>query len=78
MGVDADADGILTGCRNRTCVLENPASLAEPCNTSTHVLERSRTALAFSLAVAFVVTVPVNRAMIARGKGHAVVHEYHH
>ena len=30
--------------------------------------------LAFSLAVAFVVTVPVNRAMIARGKGHAVVH----
>ena len=34
--------------------------------------------LAFSLAVAFVVTVPVNRAMIARGKGHAVVHEYHH
>ena len=34
--------------------------------------------LAFSLAVAFVVTVPVNRAMIARGRGHAVVHEYHH
>ena len=35
-------------------------------------------ALAFSLVVAFVVTVPVNRAMIARGRGHAVVHEYHH
>jgi hypothetical protein len=34
--------------------------------------------LAFALAVAFVVTVPVNRALIARGKGHAVVHEYHH
>ena len=33
--------------------------------------------LAVSLAVAFVVTVPVNRALIARGKGHAVVHEYH-
>jgi hypothetical protein len=33
--------------------------------------------LAFSLAVAFVVTVPVNRALIRRGKGHAVVHEYH-
>ena len=30
-----------------------------------------------SLAVAFVITVPVNRALIARGKGHAVVHEYH-
>lgn len=34
--------------------------------------------LAASLVVAFVVTVPVNRALIARGKGHAVVHEYHH
>ena len=33
--------------------------------------------LAASLAVAFVVTVPVNRALIARGKGHAVVHGYH-
>jgi Domain of unknown function (DUF4396) len=33
--------------------------------------------LAASLAVAFVVTVPVNRAMITRGKGHAVVHAYH-
>ena len=34
--------------------------------------------LALSLVVAFVVTVPVNRAMISRGKGHAVAHEYHH
>jgi hypothetical protein len=34
--------------------------------------------LAASLIVAFVVTVPVNRALIARGKGHAVVHQYHH
>ena len=34
--------------------------------------------LAFSLAIAFVVTVPVNRWMIGRGKGHAVVHAYHH
>jgi Domain of unknown function (DUF4396) len=33
--------------------------------------------LAFALAVAFVVTVPVNRWMIGRGRGHAVVHEYH-
>lgn len=33
--------------------------------------------LALSLAVAFVVTVPVNRFLIARGKGHAVVHEHH-
>jgi hypothetical protein len=35
-------------------------------------------ALAVALAVAFVVTVPVNRALIRRGKGHAVVHQYHH
>jgi hypothetical protein len=34
--------------------------------------------LAFALAVAFVVTVPVNRALIRRGKGHAVVHRHHH
>ncbi|WP_326663203.1 DUF4396 domain-containing protein [Streptomyces sp. NBC_00385] len=35
-------------------------------------------ALAISLAVAFVVTTPVNKWMIGRGKGHAVVHRYHH
>jgi hypothetical protein len=34
--------------------------------------------LAVALAIAFVVTVPVNRALIARGRGHAVVHEFHH
>ena len=33
--------------------------------------------LLVSLAVAFVVTVPVNRALIVRGRGHAVVHELH-
>jgi hypothetical protein len=35
-------------------------------------------ALAFSLLVAFVVTVPVNRWMIGRGLGHAQVHEHMH
>ncbi|WP_372495347.1 DUF4396 domain-containing protein [Saccharopolyspora soli] len=34
--------------------------------------------LVVALAIAFVVTVPVNRALIRRGKGHAVVHQYHH
>ncbi len=34
--------------------------------------------LAVALAIAFVVTVPVNRVLIRRGKGHAVVHRYHH
>jgi len=30
-----------------------------------------------SLAVAFVFTVPVNRWLIARGRGHAALHEHH-
>jgi Domain of unknown function (DUF4396) len=34
-------------------------------------------ALAASLAVAFVVTLPINRALMSRGKGHAVVHALH-
>ena len=33
--------------------------------------------LALALAVAFVVAFPVNRWLIARGKGHAVVHAHH-
>jgi len=33
--------------------------------------------LTIALAVAFVVTLPVNRWMIGRGKGHAAVHQYH-
>jgi hypothetical protein len=33
--------------------------------------------LVASLVAAFVLTVPVNRALIARGKGHAVAHAYH-
>jgi Domain of unknown function (DUF4396) len=34
--------------------------------------------LAFALAVAFVAAFPVNRWLISRGKGHAVVHEHHY
>ena len=33
--------------------------------------------LALSLVIAFFLTVPVNRALIARGHGHAVIHELH-
>jgi hypothetical protein len=33
--------------------------------------------LAFALAIAYVAAFPVNRYLIARGRGHAVVHEYH-
>ncbi|QYC43253.1 hypothetical protein Nocox_28320 [Nonomuraea coxensis DSM 45129] len=35
-------------------------------------------ALAGSLVTAFVLTTPVNKWLIGRGKGHAVVHRYHH
>jgi hypothetical protein len=34
-------------------------------------------ALASSLVAAFLLTTPLNRWMIGRGKGHAVVHAYH-
>ena len=34
--------------------------------------------LAFALAVAFVAAFPFNRWLIARGRGHAVVHAHHH
>lgn len=33
--------------------------------------------LALSLVIAFVLTLPVNRWLIARGRGHAVIHEFH-
>ena len=33
--------------------------------------------LAFALAVAGVAAFPVNRWLIARGRGHAVIHQYH-
>lgn len=36
-----------------------------------------RAGVDLSFAVAFVITVPVNRWLIARGRGHAVVHAYH-
>ena len=34
--------------------------------------------LALALAVAFVAAFPVNRYLIARRRGHAVVHAHHH
>jgi hypothetical protein len=44
------------------------ASLADP---------RFWASLGVSLAIAFVAALPVNRWLIARGKGHAVVHAHH-
>lgn len=33
--------------------------------------------LTLSLVIAFIVALPVNRYLIARGKGHAIAHKYH-
>ncbi len=33
--------------------------------------------LVFALAIAFVAAFPVNRYLIARGRGHAAIHKYH-
>lgn len=35
-------------------------------------------AMPLSLTVAFFVAVPVNKYLLSHGKGHALVHEYHH
>ncbi|MEU0393008.1 DUF4396 domain-containing protein [Streptomyces sp. NPDC006208] len=35
-------------------------------------------ALALAFFAAFLITTPVNKWLIGRGKGHAVVHRYHH
>lgn len=34
--------------------------------------------LSLALVVAFIAAVPVNKYLLERGKGHALVHEYHH
>lgn len=34
--------------------------------------------LGLSLIAAFIVAVPVNRFLLARNKGHALIHEHHH
>jgi hypothetical protein len=34
--------------------------------------------LGMVIGTAFVITTPVNKWMISRGKGHVMVHQYHH
>lgn len=34
--------------------------------------------MALSLVVAFIAAFPVNRFLLSRGKGHALIHEHHH
>lgn len=53
-------------------VLAVPGAINAGLNTSLFWIS-----LALSLVVAFAVAFPVNRYLISRGKGHALVHEYH-
>ena len=60
-------------------IMDNVVVLVVPGAMSAGLADRLFWAsLVASLVVAFVVTVPVNRALLARGKGHAVVHAYRH
>lgn len=60
-------------------IVDNAFLLAVPGAMAAGVLDGLFwTSLAAALAIAFVLTVPVNRWLIARGRGHAVVHEMHH
>jgi hypothetical protein len=60
-------------------VVDNAFIVAVPGALDAHLTDALFwSSLVVSLIVAFVVTVPVNRALIARGKGHAVVHAHHH
>jgi hypothetical protein len=59
-------------------VVDNAVMLSVPGAMEAGILSAAFWAsLAFALAVAFVVTTPVNRWLMGRGKGHAVVHAYH-
>jgi hypothetical protein len=59
-------------------IVDNPVMLAIPAATEaglgSFLFWRS---LAFALVVGFVAAYPANRWLIARGRGHAVVHHYH-
>ncbi len=54
-------------------ILAVPGAISAGLNTSLFWIS-----LFVSLIVAFAVAFPVNKWLIGRGKGHAVVHEYHH
>lgn len=59
-------------------ITDNAIVLAVPGATDAHLSDGLFWgALALAMAVAFLVTVPVNRVLIARGRGHAVVHAHH-
>jgi len=59
-------------------LVDNAVVLAVPGAMTAGLTDRLFWAsLVGSLVIAFAVTVPVNRALIARGRGHAVMHAHH-
>ena len=59
-------------------IIDNTMMLAIPGAMDAHVTDPFFWgSLAASLGLAFLVTFPVNRWLISRGKGHAVVHAFH-
>lgn len=60
-------------------IVDNLVMLVVPGAMDTHLIDPLFWGtLALALGIAFIVTVPVNRYLLLRGKGHALVHEYHH
>jgi hypothetical protein len=60
-------------------IVDNGIVLAVPDAMAAGLLDRLFWwGLAVGLAVAFVAAFPVNRALIARGRGHARAHQFHH
>ncbi|GAA2078469.1 DUF4396 domain-containing protein [Streptomyces albiaxialis] len=59
-------------------IVDNGVILVTPGAMDAHLTEwLFWITLAVAFAIAFVVTTPVNRWLIGKGKGHAVVHQYH-
>ena len=63
--------------RIHVCAVHRTENLTTPWTAKPATSAFFRAPLAGSLAVAFLVTTPVNRAMIRRGQGHGVLHNYY-
>ena len=60
-------------------IVDNAVILAIPGTMDAGIVDPHFWAsLAAALVIAFVVTFPVNRWLISRGRGHALLHEHHH
>jgi hypothetical protein len=75
LALGAAADTVSIGVME---ILDNAIVLAVPGAMDAHLSdELFWGALALALVMSFALTVPVNRALIARGRGHALAHSHH-